>query len=84
MASNKAIQVLRGSSSAIASSTETLLYGQLLYNLDKSYLTVGGGANGNALNESPITCRELIGYAEDDSGITANKTTEYGGSVYGW
>ena len=41
MANNKAIQVLRGSSSAIASSTEKLLDGQLLYNTDKNYVTVG-------------------------------------------
>lgn len=38
---NKSIQILRGSNSVIAASDDTLLNGQLLYNTDKNYLTVG-------------------------------------------
>lgn len=87
MSNNKSIQVIRGTSQNIvknANAGVSLLDDQLLYNLDENYLTVGGGANSNSLTKEPITCRELIGYADDDSSITANKIIEYGGSVYGW
>ena len=44
---NQTIQILRGTSENIvkhANAGELLLDGQLLYNTDKNYLTVGGGA----------------------------------------
>lgn len=75
MAGNNSIQILRANSNAIASSSETLLPGQLLYNMDKNYLTVGGGQSGNTpVNALPISCRELIGYIGDD-GVISNTTT---------
>lgn len=37
----QSIQILRGSNDTIANSTDKLLDGQLLYNKDKNYLTVG-------------------------------------------
>ena len=76
---NQTIQILRGTSANIvkhANAGESLLDGQLLYNTDKNYLTVGGGGN-NSLTKHPISCRELVGYTADGSSITASKTTEY-------
>lgn len=87
MTNNKNIQILRDTPENIMENAEAgvdLLYSQSLYNLDSNYLTVQEQANGNSPTKEPIDCREIIGYAEDDYGITANKPIEYGGSVYGW
>lgn len=67
MAGNNSIQILRGNSQAIvnaANNNTTLLDGQLLYNIDKNYLTIGRADNNN-LTASPIVCREMVGYQGD-------------------
>ena len=66
MAGNQSIQFLRGTRNAIANSTEKLLPGQPLYNVDDNYLTIGGGGDANdQVNSIPIACRELKGYVTD-------------------
>ena len=64
MAGNNSIQFLRGTRNAIAESSEKLLPGQPLYNVDDKYLTIGGNAN-DQVNSIPIACRELKGYVTD-------------------
>ena len=64
MAGNNSIQFLRGTRNAIAESSEKLLPGQPLYNVDDNYLTIGGNAN-DQVNSIPIACRELKGYVTD-------------------
>lgn len=67
MAGNNSIQILRGTSAAIANSSEKLLDGQMIYNTDKNYLTIG--ANGNKqVSAEPIVCRKLIAYQNDGNG----------------
>lgn len=79
MAGNNSIQILRANSQRIAEladcSSANLLDGQLLYNTDKNYLTVGGGGN-NSVASSPIVCREVIGYQNDESDLITNSLTE--------
>lgn len=72
MAGNNAIQILRANSATIASSSETLLDGQLLYNTDKNYLTCGGGGNNKPVDSLPIVCQELAYYQGDANTISAN------------
>lgn len=67
MAGNKVLQILRGSNSAISSSTDKLLPGQPLYNLDKKYLIVGDGSSTQIKDATPITTDRLISYNGDDS-----------------
>ena len=73
MAGNNSIQILRGTSANITASDETLLAGQMLYNTDKNYLTVGSN-DGDALNKMPVVARELLAYDGDTSQITACTT----------
>ena len=75
MAGNNAIQILRANSATIASSSETLLDGQLLYNTDKNYLTCGGGGNNKPVKSLPIVCRELRAYMFDDYNTNAGSIT---------
>lgn len=71
------IKVKRGNSSALNSSTEKLQAGEILYNLDKNYLTVGS-EDGDSLTKKPIATRELVGYVGDtDSKIGANTAEAY-------
>lgn len=83
------IQVKRGTTAKIAASSDTLKDGQLLYNTDKNYLTVGGGALGNKLNKAPISCRELKIYSGDTSSTTGSSNTlkaqigyDYSGNIW--
>ena len=64
MAGNNTIQILRGTNAKIAASTDTLKPGQLLYNIDKGYLTCGGGAT-DLVNKLPVKAAELIVYNND-------------------
>lgn len=64
----QSIQILRGSNDTIANSEDKLLDGQLLYNKDKNYITVGN--NNKPFNAQPICVRELSGVKEDDSSIS--------------
>lgn len=78
MAGLNAIQILRGTSSTLNSSTQTLLPGQLVYNKDKNYLAIGSDikdGDSSPLNKSPIEVRRLVAYYEDtDNSIGANTT----------
>lgn len=78
MAGLNAIQILRGTSSKLNSSTQTLLPGQLVYNKDKNYLAIGSDikdGDSSPLNKSPIEVRRLVAYYEDtDNSIGANTT----------
>lgn len=77
MAGSNAIQILRGDASTIANSDEILLPGQLLYNLDKHYLTCGNDEN-TKTNASPVVVREVMGFDEDTNDvITGNMTQKY-------
>ena len=76
MAGYNGIKILRGNSGSL-SGKGNLLEGQPLYIKDKNYLTVGGGTNGARINQSPITVRELIGYADDNNGITGSINNSY-------
>lgn len=67
MAGNKVLQILRGKNSAISSSTDTLLPGQPLYNVDKKYLIVGDDSNTQIQNAEPITTNRLISYNDNAS-----------------
>ena len=76
MAGYNGIKILRGNSGSLSGKGD-LLEGQPLYIKDKNYLTVGGGTNGARINQSPITVRELIGYADDNNGITGSINNSY-------
>lgn len=83
----QSIQILRGSNDTIANSTDKLLDGQLLYNKDKNYLTVGKvKKTGGTIDEDnssynftsqPIRVRELGGFSSDDSSIGEENTGEF-------
>lgn len=83
----KAIQILRGSNDKIAESIDKLLDGQLLYNKDKNYLTVGKvKKTGGTIDEDnssynftsqPIRVRELGGFSSDDSAIGKDNSGEF-------
>lgn len=75
MSNNKSMQILRGTNARIAVSTDTLLPGQLLYNYDKNYITVGGKDSNTRLNSAPVVARELIGYL-GDTGETIGAGTQ--------
>lgn len=71
------IKVKRGKSAALNTSTEKLQAGEVLYNLDKNYLTVGAKDN-DALTKKPVAAREIVGYTGDtDSKIGASTTEAY-------
>lgn len=71
------IKVKRGKSAALNTSTEKLQAGEVLYNLDKNYLTVGVEDN-DALTKKPVAAREIVGYTGDtDSKIGASTTETY-------
>ena len=67
MAGNKVLQILRGNNSTISSSTDKLLPGQPLYNVDRKYLIVGDGSDTQIQNADPITTNRLVSYNGDDS-----------------
>lgn len=77
MAGNQSIQILRGTRNAIANSSEKLLPGQPLYNVDDNYLTIGSNDN-DQVKAIPIACRELKGYVTDlsDQINTVDDATE--------
>ncbi len=67
----QSIQILRGNNDTIVANYEDkLLDGQLLYNKDKNYITVGN--NNKSFNAQPICVRELHGWAADDSSISGS------------
>lgn len=71
------IKVKRGKSAALNTSTEKLQAGEVLYNLDKNYLTVGAKDN-DALTKKPVAAREIVGYTGDtDDKIGASTTEAY-------
>ena len=71
------IKVKRGTSAVLNSSTQKLQAGEVLYNLDKNYLTVGAEDN-DALTKKPVAAREIVGYTGDtDSKIGASTTEAY-------
>lgn len=71
------IKVKRGKSAALNSSTEKLQAGEVLYNLDKNYLTVGA-KDDDALTKKPVAAREIVGYSGDtDSKIGASTNEAY-------
>ena len=87
MAGNNSIQILRGTNSAIAGSTETLAPGQLLYNETKNTLSCGNIAGTTVVNQSlPVATMSLVGYqtngSKNTTGISTNKIFEIDGSVY--
>lgn len=69
MAGNNAIQILRGSRANIINKNQQykLEEGQLLYNKDDNYLTIGKSSNSN-LTSPPIVTREIVGHTHEDSG----------------
>lgn len=69
------IKVKRGKSAALNSSTEKLQAGEVLYNLDKNYLTVGAEDN-DALTKKPVAAREIVGYTGDTDSKIGTSTTE--------
>lgn len=69
------IKVKRGKSAALNTSTEKLQAGEVLYNLDKNYLTVGAKDN-DALTKKPVAAREIVGYAGDTNSKIGASTTE--------
>lgn len=69
------IKVKRGKSAALNSSTEKLQAGEVLYNLDKNYLTVGAKDN-DALTKKPVAAREIVGYTGDTNDKIGASTTE--------
>ena len=82
---NNAIQNLRGTRKAIVETSETLLPGQLLYNMTDNYITAGkaaadGSPEETPANSAPITVRELHGWTGDADGIADenSKGNEFG------
>ena len=86
----QSIQILRGNNNTIvANSEDKLLDGQLLYNKDKNYLTVGKvkikktdgtiDEDNSSYNftSQPIRVRELGGFSSDDSSIGEENTGEF-------
>lgn len=79
MAGNNSISILRGSRTNIidASSDVKLKPGQLLYNKDDMYLTVGGDTdNDRRPNTLPIKVRELHGWAYDSEGLVTKTSKD--------
>lgn len=68
MANNKSIQILRGSHSSISRSTDSLLYGQLLYDKTTNQLMCGNGESTQIRNTSVITTDHVVEY--NSSGTT--------------
>lgn len=79
MAGNKVLQILRGNNSVISSSTDTLLPGQPLYNVDRKYLIVGDNSDTQIQNAEPITTNRLISYNE--SGSVASLQLDSDGNI---
>lgn len=81
MAGNNAIQILRGSRANIINKNQQykLEEGQLLYNKDDNYLTIGKSSNSN-LTSPPIVTREIVGYTHEnsDDNISTAPTTVVG------
>lgn len=69
------IKVKRGKSAALNTSTEKLQAGEVLYNLDKNYLTVGA-EDSDALTKKPVAAREIVGYTGDTDSKIGTSTTE--------
>lgn len=71
MANNETIQILRTNGITDNNKDVALLEGQPFYNMQKNYLTIGDKANGGKkANAEPITVRKLIGYFNDNNGVT--------------
>ena len=93
MSNNHSIKILRGDRSKIISNANDpkcmLMRGQLLYNTTDNYLTVGdeddttGEFGVTPLTKKPIVVRELLGYWDDNSGITEVLKTANGEIVNG-
>ena len=77
MAGNNSIKVLRGTRANIAQSSETLEAGQILYNTDDNYMSVGGPNGTDPVNKQPIKTRAIGGYFADSTGISSNTGTQY-------
>ena len=79
------LKILRGSNTNIASNSDILDAGQILYNKDKNYLTVGDGSK--PVNALPITVRTVKGNINDTSAISADvaesNTYEFSGDSTG-
>ena len=70
MANNKSVKILRGTNAKIYEhGSETLENGQLLFNTDKGYITVGKNSN-TTMNSLPVTVREVKGLFSDTSAIS--------------
>lgn len=82
MNNNQSIRILRGTSEKIveAENKTDLRSGQLLYNLDKNYLTVGDTDEAK-VTKKPITVREVVGYVgdfkDDNTLLTSNTDEQY-------
>lgn len=64
------IKILRGTNTKISESSDILDSGQLLYNKEKNYLTVGDGSKG--VNALPITVRSVKGNINDYLAISTD------------
>lgn len=71
MAGNNSIQILRGTSSQISSSNETLLDGQLLYDKTNNRLYIGNG-------EEPVRSATLVSGMSGDDGLSIYRSSQTG------
>lgn len=69
LVNNQALQILRGDADVIASKTEYLLGGQLLYNLTTNQLYCGGETTNEIKSTKPITSEELKKYDNRNKGL---------------
>ena len=86
MANNRAIQILRTKDEGITDSNKNIELedGQLLYNKQKNYLTVGNSTineGGSEIKSTAyyfrITVREVSGYFDDNESVTSTQTSAY-------
>ena len=81
MAGNKVLQILRGNNSAISSSTDTLLPGQPLYNVDRKYLIVGDDSNTQIKDATPVTTDRLVSYNSNNDSVASLQLDSNGNIV---
>lgn len=80
MANNKSIKILRGTNAKVYEHRNDVLeYGQLLYNADKNYITIGGASGTTKMNAQPIYVRRLQGIFSDGTTISGDTYSDANG-----
>lgn len=71
------ILIVRGANGALVASTETIAYGQPVYDKTKNYLVIGDTGSKRYNQSKPVTVREIVGYFDDNNGISTGTAKPY-------